>query len=112
VYVAGALGTEFNVNDMDEAEQNSILGPTSVTFVPVDVVAKGREVSGIEGIADDAWIVTMGQNMLVGGDNMAHFRMTGWEHMLDLQQLHARDIFQIIEEKYQQPIGSAESAGG
>ncbi|MEX2395476.1 MAG: efflux RND transporter periplasmic adaptor subunit, partial [Balneolales bacterium] len=43
VYVASALGTEFNVDDMDEEEQNSIFGPTSVTFVPVDVVAKGRE---------------------------------------------------------------------
>lgn len=112
VYVAEALGTEINIDDMDESERSSILGPTSVTFVPVEVVANGRMVSGVNGIPNDAWIVTMGQNMLVGGDNQARFRMTEWEHILDLQELHARDIFKIIEEKYSQPVGSVDTAGG
>lgn len=112
VYVADALGTEYAVDEMDENEKTSILGPTRVTFVPVDVVAKGRMVSGVNGISNDAWIVTMGQNMLVGGSNQARFRMTEWEHILDLQQLHARDIFKIIEEKYRRPIGVVDTAGG
>ncbi|MEX0772953.1 MAG: efflux RND transporter periplasmic adaptor subunit [Balneolales bacterium] len=112
VYVADALGTEYNIDEMDENERASIFGPTSVTFVPVDVVAKGRMVSGVNGISNDVWIVSMGQNMLVGGNNQTHFRITDWEHILDLQDLHARDIFKIIEDKYSQPIGSVGSAGG
>ena len=112
IYVADALSTEYNVDEMDETERASILGPTPVRFVPIDVVANGRMVSGVRGISSDAWVVTMGQNLLVGGNDQARFRMTQWDHILDMQQLHARDIFDIIERKYRQPNASIDSAGG
>lgn len=109
VYVADALGTEYEV---DEDDRSSILGPTPVSFVPVNVVAKGRMVSGVRGISSDTYVVTMGQNLLVGGHTQSYFRMTEWDRILDLQQLHARDIFRIIEEKYRPQASSGDSAGG
>ncbi|MEX0684503.1 MAG: efflux RND transporter periplasmic adaptor subunit [Balneolales bacterium] len=112
IYVAEALGNEYNLDDLADNEQASILGPTPVRFVPVDVIANGRLVSGVSGITSEAWIVTMGQNLLVGGNNEARFRMTEWNQILDLQQLHARDIFDIIENKYNKPIVNIDTAGG
>lgn len=82
--------------------------PVTVTFTPVEVVAPGRVSSGIRGVSEGDWVVTLGHDLLANADvQQAIVRPTSWSHILELQQLESRDLLQIIEQKQQQN----ESAG-
>jgi len=69
-----------------------------VRFVPVTVIAEGRGVAGIEEIDNsDHWVVTIGQNQLAEWDREeAYIRMETWEKVMELQNMQARDMEQII----------------
>lgn len=82
-----------------EDPPRELTGPTPVRFVPVDVVAKGRMVSGIAGIPNDSWVVTIGHNLLIRGAQEANIRPVEWDHIINLQQIQSRDLFEIIREK-------------
>lgn len=101
VYVA-ALGDAQH----DFAGSGETPGPTSpvtVSFTPVEVVAPGRTSSGIRGVSEGDWVVTLGHDLLANADmQQAIVRPTSWSHILELQQLESRDLLQIIEQKQQQ----------
>jgi RND family efflux transporter MFP subunit len=79
--------------------QRGIVGPTPVSFVAVDIIARGRQVSGVEGIESGDLVVTIGQNLLSGGREEARVREIGWERMLELQELQTRDLLDMIRAK-------------
>ncbi|HEX5048539.1 MAG TPA: efflux RND transporter periplasmic adaptor subunit [Gammaproteobacteria bacterium] len=75
-------------------------GPVTVAFVPVRVVARGRLVTAVEGLAADDWVVTVGHELLANNDSgKAIVQPTPWEHILRLQQMQTRDLFDVIRRK-------------
>jgi HlyD family secretion protein len=76
------------------------IGPRDVVFVPVQVVARGRLVSGVAGVEPGAWVVTLGHRLLSNRDSgQALIQPTPWEHIMNLQQMQSRDLLNIILEK-------------
>lgn len=106
VYIAEGIGTELDLESDDAAEDdegNPIFGPVPVEFIPVEVIGEGRAMSGISGISEGQYVVTLGQNMLADrGSEEARVREAKWDDILDKQQLESRDIHNIIFEKLQQ----------
>ena len=90
--------TQFN-----PALYNDPLGPVSIHFVPVDVIARGRVSSGVRGIEKGDWVVTIGHNLLQGDESkQAVVQPTPWDHILDLQHMQSRDLLDIIRQKQEQ----------
>ncbi|MDG5768212.1 efflux RND transporter periplasmic adaptor subunit [Balneolales bacterium ANBcel1] len=97
IYVAERTGQEL-LFDGDEPP-DELIGPASVQFVPIQIVARGRLITGVEGIPQDSWVVTLGQNLLVRGSEEAYVRPVSWDHIINLQEIQSRDLFDIIERK-------------
>lgn len=98
VYVASA--SSFSELDfVDEEERPEIFGPVPVSFVPIDLVAQGRQVSGIRGINSGDYVVTLGQNLLASGRESANVRVIEWDRMIHLQELQSRDLLEMIRRK-------------
>ena len=97
VFLADNVRQELSFEGEDPPRE--LTSPTPVRFVPVQIVAKGRMISGIAGIPNDSWVVTLGHNLLLRGAQEAHVRPVDWDHIIDLQQLQSRDLFDIIREK-------------
>jgi HlyD family secretion protein len=97
VYVAGSIGTELDFEDDDRPE---VFGPTPIQFRQVDVVARGRMMSGVRGIDEDQWVVTLGHNLITSRNaSQAVIRVTEWDHIIDLQQMQSRDLLNLIRQK-------------
>ncbi|MEC8859538.1 MAG: efflux RND transporter periplasmic adaptor subunit [Pseudomonadota bacterium] len=95
VYVMSPPGEEFRpVVEVDGAP--AVSPPAAVRFVPVTVIASGRMASGVRGVQEGDWVVTVGQNMLTGNVPEARARVMEWNHMMSLQRMQSRDIFDII----------------
>ena len=105
VYVAEGIGTELDLESEEQEEDsegNPVFGPVPVEFVPVNIIAEGRAMTGISGISEGQYVVTLGQNMLADrGSDEARVREADWDNILDKQRLESRDIHQIISEKLQ-----------
>ncbi len=96
VYVMTPPGPEARpVSEVDGAP--AMLPAAPVQFVPVDVVASGRMSSGVEGIQQGDWVVTIGQNLLMGNVAEARARVMSWDRMEEMQRKQNRDIFDIID---------------
>jgi RND family efflux transporter MFP subunit len=80
-----------------------------VSFVPVSVVASGRMATGVRGINEGDWVVTVGQNLLVGNTTAARARLMEWQRMMDMQRKQSRDLFEIIDRAREQRAPVAES---
>lgn len=87
-----------------EPSQRDPVGPVAVQFVPIEVVARGRTSSGVRGVEEGRWVVTLGHHLLDDGgeEQQAIVQPTPWEHILELQQMQSRDLLDIIQEKQQQ----------
>jgi RND family efflux transporter MFP subunit len=76
----------------------------TVSFRPVEVLAEGRGVAGVEGLDRDAWVVTVGQNLLGGelatasrdpeAPSVARVRPVPWDRVLALQSLQDEDLLE------------------
>lgn len=75
--------------------------PLPVSFVPVQTVAEGRMTTGVNGLDSDAWVVTLGQNLLIGNVEEARARVMDWDRLMEMQRLESRDLFQIIDRERQ-----------
>lgn len=96
VYVMNAPGEELRpVAEVDGAP--AVSPPLPVSFVPIDIIAAGRMASGVRGVQEGQWVVTVGQNMLAGGVSQARARLMAWDRMMQMQRMQSRDIFDIID---------------
>jgi HlyD family secretion protein len=96
VFVIKPAGEEFRpVAETDGAP--ALSPPMPVEFVPISIVAGGRMASGVRGVAEGDWVVTVGQNMLIGNVTQARARLMEWDRMLELQRMQSRDLFDIID---------------
>lgn len=97
VYVMNAPGEELRpVVEVDGAP--AVSPPMPVSFVPIDIIASGRMASGVRGVDEGQWVITVGQNMLVGAVSEARARLMSWDRIMEMQRMQSRDIFNIIEQ--------------
>ena len=112
VFVATSLGLEVSPT-LPESEDDlpPLSEPTPMQFFPVEVVAEGHDLSGISGIDDDAWVVTIGQQLLRGNEPQARVRATTWNRLITLQNLQREDLLRQFLEKQQRMAKAGEIIG-
>lgn len=97
----GVFVVEAGESLMDQVENPREAPPLSdplpVNFVPVQIVASGRMTTGVAGVSSDDWVVTVGQNMLVGNVEEVRARVMDWDRLMEMQRMESRDLFQIID---------------
>lgn len=99
VYVASSFGMETELleefENSDELVQLS--NPTEIEFVPIEIIAKGRQSAGVTGVRSGDWVVTVGQNLL-SRDNAesARIRATTWNKIMAMQQMRSEDLLNEI----------------
>lgn len=97
VFIMEPAGDEFRpVAEVDGAP--AVSPPMPVSFVPISVVASGRMASGVVGVAEGDWVVSVGQNLLVGNVTQARARVMEWDRMMEMQRMQSRDLFDIIDQ--------------
>ena len=107
VFVAPTLGTEIPVETPESysaADPPPLTQPAPTTFRDVDVVAEGQQTAGIRGIEPDAWVVTVGQNLLsTSADEQvrARVRPMSWSRLMALQRLQDTDLRRRVLERQQ-----------
>jgi RND family efflux transporter MFP subunit len=78
-------------------------GPVTVEFVPIQVVARGRQSAAVEGVEPGQWVVTVGHELLSRNETgWAVIQPTPWEHIMRLQQLQTRDLLDLIQRKQEE----------
>jgi len=108
VYVMNQPGSEARpVAEVDGAPP--LLPAAPVRFVPIDIVASGRMASGVEGVREGDWVVTVGQNLLMGNISEARARVMNWGRMEEMQRMQSRDIFDIIDAAREQRRNAAQA---
>ncbi len=95
----GELGDGFvSPGEAGDDERSGRLGPTTVEFVPVEIVTEERDSIGVRGL-DSSWIVVNGQNQLAEWESHeAYIRQVDWDHVLRLQSLQARDLLRGLND--------------
>ena len=112
VFVATSLGLEtpaFEPESEDESAPYS--EPTPMEFFEVEVIAAGHDLSGVSGINENAWVVTLGQQLLNGPSPRAKVRVTTWNRLITLQNLQREDLLKQFLEKQQRLAKSGEIMG-
>jgi hypothetical protein len=73
--------------------------PHPVERRPVEILAAGRGLAGVAGVAPGEWVVTLGQHLVAGRGEAseerpqeARVRPTTWERVLELQSLQREDL--------------------
>jgi len=95
VFVAVNLGMEAEM--LGELEGNQLSNPTGIEFIPIDVIARGREAAGVAGIRSGQWVVTVGQNLLIRDQSgTARVRPVSWEKIIDMQRMRPQDLLREI----------------
>ena len=114
VWVIADMGDEETLapgSDVPETEYR-------VMLQPITVLARGRSASGVTGIEEGTWVVTVGQQLLSeersvksmrigdGSDDtnelVARVRPTAWERVVELQGLQREDLLLRFLDKQRQ----------
>ncbi|REL39071.1 efflux RND transporter periplasmic adaptor subunit [Rhodohalobacter sp. SW132] len=98
VYIVPQFGAESEpVEQVDSANPPPLSEPMPVEFVPIDVIAQGRESAGVAGIQSGDWVVTVGQNMLINNESeSARIRAVSWNRIMHMQQMQPQDLLRDI----------------
>jgi RND family efflux transporter MFP subunit len=81
-------------------------GPVPVRFVPITIVARGRQTTALEGVEPGDWVVTVGHHLLSNNDaGQAIVQPTPWDHILRLQQMQTRDLLDLIQHRHGEQTG-------
>jgi multidrug efflux pump subunit AcrA (membrane-fusion protein) len=115
VYVAPSLAQETPIQEPDEFDPSNpppLTEATPVQFRQVNVMARGRGVAGVTGIAMGDWVVTVGQDMLASrtGDVSARARPIPWQRVASLQSLQDQDLLLQFMEKQQRLADSVRAS--
>lgn len=107
VFVAADSQFGEPVSVVDGRDDVSLSAPIGFTFVPVEVVARGRMVAGIRGVQSDQWVVTLGQDLLNGQNSTARVRRVSWDWVERLQQLQREDLLEAIVKEQQAAVSDS-----
>jgi hypothetical protein len=95
-------GSEFNFEPVEDGEGPPLTAPRPLKFVPLQIIASGRMATGVTGINEGDWIVTVGKELITRGVPEARARLVTWERMMDMQRRQSRDLFDVIDERQRQ----------
>jgi len=99
VFVATSFGLEADLLvELEEGDSNpGLSNPTDVEFVPIEIVARGRDAAGVAGVRSGDWVVTVGQN-LIFRDNSTQVRVrpVSWNNIMEMQRLQPQDLLREI----------------
>lgn len=122
-FVATSLRSETPVEEpetYDPGNPPAMVGPTPVSFRPLEVLARGGGLAGVDGIAPGDWVLTVGQHLIrsLDGTGQVNARPVTWTRVAELQQLQDRDLLlnfmakqqRIARESFEAERGSATSA--
>lgn len=113
VYIATNFNLETDlVEELANGENLSLSNPTDVEFVPIEIIAEGREAAGVTGINSGDWIVTIGQNLLIEDreGSTARIRAVSWNHVIGMQNMRPQDLLQrILDESEMASANSSNS---
>ena len=70
--------------------------PVSVSFTPVNVIARGASEVAVGEIQPGTWVVTLGQNLLATGRSTARIRPVEWAHVMKLQDMQREALLAEI----------------
>ncbi len=102
VFVASSLGLEVDVMKPEGEDDIAPLSePTPISFKQIEVIAQGHDLSGIRGINENAWVVTLGQHLLRGNEPRARVRATTWQRLVVMQNLNRDDLLEEFLQKQQ-----------
>lgn len=97
--------------DSPTRQREILAEPRRISFRPLQVVAEGRGISGVRGVDEGEWIVTVGQHLLHEQSRgldpaenavpRARVRVTTWENVLQLQRLQREDLLADFLSKQQ-----------
>ncbi|PWN05901.1 efflux RND transporter periplasmic adaptor subunit [Rhodohalobacter mucosus] len=97
VYVATGFGIESEFLENSENELANLSNPVDTEFRPINVIARGRETAGVEGINPGEWVVTVGQNLLArDARDTARIRPVGWNKIIAMQRMQPEDLLKEI----------------
>lgn len=99
VYVASSFGVEAEQLDVLNSGENTsnLSNPTDVEFIPIEIIARGRDAAGVNGIRSGDWVVTVGHNLISRDDSeVARVRPVAWQSIMDMQRLRPQDLLREI----------------
>lgn len=90
--------------------------PSTLRFRPVTVVAEGPQVTAVEDVAPDEWVVVVGQHLLAAQaareEPQGRVREIAWDRLMELQRLQRDDLLREFMERQQRLARSGGPAGG
>jgi HlyD family secretion protein len=92
------------VSHNDSDKSMALTDPVPFTFVPVDVVARGRMDAGIRGVEAGDWVITLGQNLIGGNTGNARVHKVTWNWVEQLQHLQSQDLLQDVMKRQQKAV--------
>ncbi|MEX1033369.1 MAG: efflux RND transporter periplasmic adaptor subunit [Cellvibrionaceae bacterium] len=101
VFLMDSPGSEYKPLPQMPGSPPVLTTPRTVTFVPLDIVASGRMASGVRGIEEGDWVVTVGKELLMRSSGEAKARVISWDRMMEMQRMQSRDLFQLIDQRQQ-----------
>jgi RND family efflux transporter MFP subunit len=102
VFVMDAPGSEYDPSPLDGGSGPVLTAPRLVKFMPLQIIAGGRMVTGVRGINQGDWVVTVGKELLTNGNSEARARLIDWERMMEMQRTQSRDLFKVIDRRQNQ----------
>lgn len=97
VFVAKSLSSEIEIaKHFDPNSPPPATEATPITWVPIEITARGRVSSGITGVRSGDFVVTVGQNLLGGASPQARVRAIDWERILVLQSIKQSDVLDSL----------------
>jgi HlyD family secretion protein len=102
IFLMDAPGPEYEPVAQLPDSPPVLTSPRGISFVPIEVIASGRMATGVRGIREGDWIVTVGKELLSGNTAEARARLISWDQIMEMQQVQSRDLFKLIDRKEQQ----------
>lgn len=98
VYIAEAPLDPEPSGEIGNPHPVQLTDPVPFTFVKTDVIAEGRMEVAVREVEPEAWVVTLGQNLLTGDRPKARVRPVDWERVERLQRLQRDDLMRDVIE--------------
>ena len=106
VYIASVRDSGWVQTVSDDS--GNLSAPTTTRFVPVEVIAQGRQTAAVSRVQPGDWVVVIGQNLLSAQPEPtpeARLRPMPWQQILELQRLQGQDLLeQVLQEHRQQGL--------
>lgn len=113
VYVTDATFNSEKIVSKGGEKSVGLSDAVDFEFVPVNIIAKGRMEAGVNGIEENKWVVTIGQNLLGGENGSARVRPVKWAWVEKLQHLQRENLMEnlIKNQAKNQPDSSNKNLG-